>query len=136
MLRSMVFRARLTSLAVGLSLGFAFSAASSAADGPPAACGGGRYLAGIDVSSYQGEVDWKQVKRAGIVFAFARVSDGLEVVDARFRENFTAMRRARVRRGAYQYFRASADPKAQADLFLKALRGMGPLDLPPVLDVE
>jgi lysozyme len=99
-------------------------------------CGAPQRLAGIDVSSYQGAIDWRQVRAAGVVFAFARVSDGLEVVDARFGENFTGMRRAGVRRGAYQVFRASADPEGQADLLLAAVRRAGGADLPLVADVE
>jgi GH25 family lysozyme M1 (1,4-beta-N-acetylmuramidase) len=39
-------------------------------------CGAPKRLAGIDVSSYQGVIDWKRVRRAGVVFAFARISDG------------------------------------------------------------
>jgi len=102
----------------------------------PDPCGPEKRLPGIDVSSYQGTVDWRRVKAAGVVFAFARVSDGLEVLDQRFAENFAAMKRAGVRRGAYQFFRASADPRAQADLMLATVRPLGLPDLPLVADVE
>ena len=44
-------------------------------------CGAPRRLSGIDVSSFQGPIDWRRVRAAGIDFAFARVSDGLDVVD-------------------------------------------------------
>jgi lysozyme len=71
-----------------------------------------------------------------VVFAFARVSDGLDVVDERFADNFAGMRRAGIRRGAYQLFRAGADPEAQADLLLAAVRGRGHADLPLAADVE
>ncbi|HEX8953281.1 MAG TPA: glycoside hydrolase family 25 protein, partial [Polyangia bacterium] len=89
----------------------------------------------IDVSSWQGEIDWKRVRGAGIVFAFVRVSDGLDA-DPRFAANFAAARRARVRRGAYQYFRAAQDADAQADLAIRAVRRAGGADLPLVVDVE
>jgi lysozyme len=46
------------------------------------------------------------------------------------------MKRAGIRRGAYQYFRASVDPVAQANLLLKAIRRAGRPDLPLVADVE
>src|SRR5687768_5539937 len=106
--------------------------------GPAAAepCVPEQRLAGIDVSSYQGVIDWRRVKAAGVMFAFARVSDGLEVIDQRFAENFTAMKQAGVRRGAYQFFRASLDPIAQADLLVTTVRRLGPADLPLVADVE
>lgn len=99
-------------------------------------CGAAERLRGIDVSSWQGEIDWRKVRAAGIVFAFARVSDGLDALDARFAANFAGMRRAHVRRGAYQYFRASADAVAQADLAVRAVRRLGGADLPLVVDVE
>jgi lysozyme len=99
-------------------------------------CGAPRRLQGIDVSKYQGQIDWPRVAAAGITFAFARVSDGLTVVDETFARNFAAMKKARVRRGAYQYFRASVDAKQQADLFVKTLRRSGRPDLPSVLDLE
>jgi len=102
----------------------------------PADCGVVRQLPGIDVSSFQGPIDWRRVKAAGIVFAFARVSDGMDVIDQRFEENFRAMRRFGIRRGAYQYFRAGADPEQQADLLMRAVRRLGRVDLPLVADVE
>jgi lysozyme len=98
-------------------------------------CGAPKRLAGIDVSIYQGVIDWKRVRKAGVVFAFARISDGLDA-DARFAANFAAMRRAHVRRGAYQYFRAGSDIDAQADLAVRTLRRAGGGDLPLVADVE
>ena len=63
----------------------------------PDDCGEPKRLDGIDVSSWQGEIDWRRVHRAGIAFAFARVSNGLDA-DERFAENFAGMRRAHVRR--------------------------------------
>jgi lysozyme len=99
-------------------------------------CGAAHRLPGIDVSSYQGAIDWRRVRAAGIVFAFARVSDGLDVVDERFAENYAAMKRVGIRRGAYQLFRPSAEPEAQADLLLAAVRRAGRPELPLVADVE
>jgi lysozyme len=99
-------------------------------------CPAGTTLEGIDVSIYQGTIDWAKVKADGIVFAFIRVSDGLPPIDSKFQENWTGARAAGVVRGAYQFFRQDEDPVAQADLLLDT---MGPLeddDLPPVVDVE
>ena len=64
------------------------------------------------------------------MFAFARVSDGVDVVDARFADNFARHEAAGVRRGAYQHFRAAADPDDQADLLIEAVRRIGRADLP------
>ena len=101
---------------------------------PPAAV-----VKGVDVSTYDGVVDWNAAKGAGIAFAFARVSDGLTHPDDKFAPNWPAMKTAGVVRGAYQYFRASEDPVAQANMVVKALANAGGLvagDLPVVADVE
>ncbi len=106
---------------------------------PLRTCAKGATLEGIDVSYYQGTVSWTSVKAAGKTFAFARVSDGLSYPDTKFATNWPAMKSAGIIRGAYQYFRPSADPNAQADLMLdkiKAAGGLQPGDLPPVLDLE
>ena len=99
-------------------------------------CHGKTRLRGIDVSKWQGTIRWRQVARAGVEFAFIRVSDGVDNPDPMFKANWRGARNAGITRGAYQYFRPDQDPIAQADLLLAS---MGPLrrgDLPPVLDVE
>jgi uncharacterized protein (TIGR03382 family) len=90
----------------------------------------------MDVSYYETSIDWTAARAAGIDFAFVRVSDGLTTKDSKFATYWSGARTAGVIRGAYQFFRPSQDPIAQADLLLST---MGPLqagDLPPVLDVE
>ena len=93
-------------------------------------------VSGIDVSKYQGGVDWPAVQKAGVSFAFIRVSDGLDSLDEHFANNWTGAHAAGLLRGAYQYFRPSEDAAAQAALFLQSVRRLRPGDLPPVLDVE
>jgi lysozyme len=128
-----LIRARAWILCAGLSVS-AWTAHAWAQDDD--GCAPRSRLLGIDVSSYQGAIDWKQVKKAGVVFAFARVSDGMDVIDDSFARNYREMKRTGIRRGAYQHFRASADPEDQAELLLGALRGLGRPDLPLVADVE
>jgi lysozyme len=94
---------------------------------------------GLDVSQYQATVDWAQVKTAGAAFGFARISDGTANPDAFFAANWRGMQSHGIVRGAYQYFRASVDPTAQADLVAMSLQSAGgllPQDLPVVLDIE
>lgn len=93
-------------------------------------------VAGIDVSKYQGAIDWPAVRGAGIAFAFVRVSDGLSDPDPTFATNWAGAAAAGVMRGAYQFFRPLRDPVAQADLVVDAMGPLGPGDLPPVVDVE
>ena len=102
----------------------------------PPECKLGPTTAGIDVSYYQGDISWPRVRRAGVQFAFIRVSDGSTIADTKFKDNWAGARRANVMRGAYQFFRPEEDPIAQANVLLDALRTHGRGELPPVIDIE
>ena len=102
-------------------------------------CPGGPTVAGIDTSFWQGTIDWAAVAQSGKGFAIARVSDGLLYPDPVFARDWPAIAQAGMVRGAYQFFRPSQDPIAQARLFGNMLAhsgGIGPADLPPILDLE
>jgi lysozyme len=101
-------------------------------------CPDGPIVNGIDVSRYQGVVDWAAVRQSGRSMAIARVSDGTRFRDAQFPRNWSVMALRGFVRGAYQYFRAGQDPIAQADLFLSYIQNdpIGWGDLPPVMDIE
>lgn len=100
-------------------------------------CGSGPTVKGIDVSYYQGSVDWPAVAADGVEFAFVRVSDGTTFLDPTFDMNWDGTRAAGVVRGAYQFFRPGEDPIEQADILLDAIgHHVEPGDLPPVIDVE
>src|SRR5215831_6660124 len=103
---------------------------------PEAVCPTGPTVEGIDVSVYQGAIDWSRVAAAGVEFAYIRVGDGLRPVDARFTDNWTGARAAGVARGAYQFFRQDADAIAQADLFVDTIGVLDGDDLSPAIDVE
>ncbi len=93
-------------------------------------------LSGIDVSKWQAEVDWQQVRQAGASFAFARATYGASEVDPYFAANWRGIKAAGLARGAYHFFVTADDANAQAELFLKTLGPLGAGDLPPVIDVE
>ncbi|HEU0029068.1 MAG TPA: GH25 family lysozyme [Kofleriaceae bacterium] len=93
-------------------------------------------MKGVDVSYYQGTIDWPAAKADGVEFAFTRVSDGLTFEDPKFETNWSAIKANGMLRGAYQFFRPNQDPIAQADLLLQKIGTLGPGDLPPVIDVE
>ncbi|OGX87329.1 hypothetical protein BEN47_10980 [Hymenobacter lapidarius] len=90
---------------------------------------------GIDVSAYQGRIDWPEVARHNVRFAFIKASEGATLRDARFARNWREARKAGVLCGAYHYFHPKRSGKAQADLFARTVP-LKPGDLPPVLDVE
>lgn len=106
---------------------------------PPSAltvCAAGPTVSGVDVSHYDGVVDWAQVKAAGQTFGIAKASEGLTLADDRFAANWPAMKAAGLVRGAYHFFRPLDDGTAQADFFLSRVGAFGVGDLPPILDWE
>lgn len=89
---------------------------------------------GVDVSHWQGRVDWRAVEAAGIGFAFLKATEGTTYVDPTFRGHWEALGETRILRGAYHRFRAANDAAAQAERFLTVV-SLRPGDLPPVLDI-
>jgi lysozyme len=90
---------------------------------------------GIDVSKYQGDIDWPRVRTSGTAFAFVKATEGGDHLDDRFAENWSGAARAGVPRGAYHYFYFCRPAAEQAAWFITHVpRDIGAL--PPVLDVE
>ena len=90
---------------------------------------------GIDVSKYQGDIDWNTVRAADIRFAYLKVSEGGDHVDSRFYEYWEGAEAAGVPRGAYHFMYWCRTATEQAIWFSQAV----PQDrdqLPPVLDLE
>lgn len=99
-------------------------------------------LAGIDVSKYQGEIDWDKVKADGIDFAFIRYGSrgwgtGKLVEDELFHKNMQNARRAGVEVGVYFYTQAVSAEEAveEANAVVQALQGYK-VSFPVVLDTE
>jgi lysozyme len=93
------------------------------------------YLIGIDVSHFQGAVNWAEVRGAGCAFAFAKATESTSIVDSEFAANWSGMKAAGLVRGAYHFFRAEQDGVQQANHFLQTVQ-LETGDLPPVIDIE
>jgi lysozyme len=98
-------------------------------------CAKGSTLEGIDVSYYQGTINWDSVKASGRAFAIARISDGT-YMDTKFDANWPAMKKVGLIRGAYQFFRPGQDPNTLADIVIGKVGKLGDGDLPVTCDVE
>ena len=90
---------------------------------------------GIDVAKYQGDIDWRRARASGVAFAFIKATEGGDRLDERFRDNWTAAKRAGVPRGAYHFFYFCRPAIEQARWFIKHVP-KEPGALPPVLDME
>lgn len=94
------------------------------------------FVQGIDVSTHQGHVNWSAVSKAAISFAFARATIGGQQTDAQFAVNWTGIRTAGLRRGAYHYFWPATSWQEQAKNFIHTVGTLQSGDLPPALDLE
>jgi lysozyme len=90
---------------------------------------------GIDVSKYQLEIDWREVKRAGTRFAFIKATEGGDHLDVSFRDNWEGAKEAGVPRGAYHFVFWCRPAKDQIRWFIRNVPKEADA-LPPVLDVE
>lgn len=93
------------------------------------------FLKGIDVSHYQGTVDWSAVAAEGIRFCFLKATEGTVDVDPMFHDNWKGAAAAGILRGAYHFFRPGQDAGRQAEHFLSVVP-QDPDALPPALDIE
>lgn len=99
-------------------------------------CARGATVPGIDVSFWQGTINWDQVRASGQRYAIVRAYYGANTRDSQFDRNWREARRVGLIRGAYQWFKPLQDPALQADRMIAAVGRLGPGDLPVVADVE
>lgn len=90
---------------------------------------------GTDVAKYQGNVDWKKLKREGIAFAYIKATEGGDRVDERFAENWREARAAGMPHGAYHFYYFCRPAIEQARWFIEHVPD-DPHALPPALDME
>ncbi len=94
---------------------------------------------GLDVSEFQGNIDWTLVKTIEedypLEFVFIRATAGNDRVDRKFNENWLGAKENKIIRGAYHYYRPNENSLEQAELFIKTVK-LKKGDLPPVLDIE
>ena len=90
---------------------------------------------GIDVSKFQGDIDWNAVAGSGVKFAWIKATEGGDNADARFQANWTGAKAAGVPRGAYHFVYWCRPPMEEMANFEQNAPVEGDA-LPPVLDVE
>lgn len=100
----------------------------------------GFHIHGIDVSHYQGNIDWQRLTQTRqsqfpIHFIFMKASEGGDYGDRVFQANFDSAKAYGFIRGAYHFYNPKTDPVRQADFFINSVK-LDTGDLPPVLDIE
>lgn len=88
----------------------------------------GSVYEGIDVSGWQGEIDFLQVKNSGIDFVYIKSSEGQNTVDSYFRRNYEEARSNGLNIGFYHYVRARTTEEArlEAEHFANTIAGTVP----------
>jgi len=90
---------------------------------------------GTDISKYQKDVNWDEVRRSGISFVYIKATEGGDRIDNYFSRNWQGAEKAGIPRGAYHFYYFCRPAEDQARWFIRNV----PKDktaLPPVLDME
>lgn len=93
-------------------------------------------IPGIDVSSNNGVINWKEVAGFGIKFAFIKATEGITVIDPQFKANWQEARENGIICSPYHFFHPGDDPQTTARVFMDTVGVLEANDLPPCLDFE
>lgn len=90
---------------------------------------------GIDVSKYQRDIDWQEVRRAGVAFAFLKATEGGDRLDERFHAHTAGARAAGIPTAPYHFYYFCTPARVQAAWYIANVPRSA-VRLPPVLDME
>ena len=90
---------------------------------------------GIDVSHWQGAIDWARVRAAGKTFAVIKATEGVNFLDDKYAQNKAGAMAQGMKVGAYHFARPGNDPVREADWFVDHM-GLQHGMLIPALDIE
>lgn len=90
---------------------------------------------GVDVSAYQGQIDWQTLSAQDLDFAFIKATEGTTFRDKSFEFNWEQAQKTELSVGAYHFFSFDSEGSTQAENFINTVM---PFDgmLPPVIDIE
>lgn len=97
-------------------------------------------IRGIDISHYQERINWHRLCRTNmgtdpVTFVIIKATEGVNIKDSYFNDNFMQARANGLIRGAYHFLAPDVSAKEQAYFFISCV-SLSPGDLPPVLDIE
>lgn len=96
----------------------------------------GRYeVTGVDVSHYQGTIDWPKLADQNLDFAFIKATEGSAHVDECFYDNWQAAGKTELSIGAYHFFSFDSEGKKQAQFYIDTVGSLNG-KLAPAVDVE
>ena len=90
---------------------------------------------GVDVSNYQGDIDWDILEEQGVRFAFIKATEGSGHVDESVRQNLERASETDIKLSAYHFFSFDSAGETQAANFISVVPA-DKIDMPPVVDIE
>lgn len=90
---------------------------------------------GVDVSNYQGVIDWELIDKQNVDFAFIKATEGSGYIDRFVDRNLTNIDRTDILCSCYHFFSFDSAGETQAKNFIDAV-DKNRIDLPPVVDIE
>ncbi|MDE5763812.1 MAG: glycosyl hydrolase family 25 [Ruminococcus sp.] len=90
---------------------------------------------GVDVSNYQGVIDWERIEEQGVKFAFIKATEGSGHTDESVRRNLSDIADTSIRKSCYHFFSFDSSGETQAENFINSV-GIDEIDMPPVVDIE
>lgn len=94
----------------------------------------GYNVRGVDVSSYQGNINWDQLDD-GLDFAYIKATEGTDLTDPQFIRNSLLAETTQLRIGYYMFFNFDSSGELQAEHFIDTV-GKRESILPPAIDIE
>ena len=93
------------------------------------------YIQGIDISHYQGNINWKKINTSKIKFIIIKSTEGKNVQDNKFKRNWFESRKRNLIVGAYHRFTLKSSGKSQAKNFISMVPKSNN-SMPPLIDIE
>ena len=93
-------------------------------------------IIGVDISSYQANIDMNKLKEQNIEFVYIKATEGSKTKDDKFDENWENAKNVKLLSGAYHFFSYDSEGRTQAENFINVLGKDIKGRLLPVVDVE
>lgn len=90
---------------------------------------------GVDVSNYQGNINWRQIEEQNISFAFIKATEGSGHIDESAVFNLKSAGKTNIKISAYHFFSFDSPGETQAENFMSVV-APDSIDMPPVVDIE
>ncbi len=90
---------------------------------------------GVDVSHYQGGIDWQELERQNVSFAFIKATEGSGHIDEFARRNLESTAETNIKISACHFFSFDSSGETQAENYISVV-GKDDINMPPVVDIE